>query len=100
MLFGDPVETGKHDRQDDTRVLLNQTHDVLIVPVVQGSFCHLKQYPNSILNYLNIVISVEFYIGISGCSTWSFRLHWKYTLKLANESRVDFVWAKYVLFYI
>lgn len=52
MLFGDPVETSEHDRQDDARVFLNQTHDVLIVPVVQGSLCHLKQYTIAILNVL------------------------------------------------
>lgn len=41
MLFGDPVEAGKHDGQDDAGVLLDQTHDVLVVPVVQSSLCNL-----------------------------------------------------------
>lgn len=41
VLFGDPIETSKHDGQDDTGVLLYQTHDVLIVPVIQGSLSHL-----------------------------------------------------------
>lgn len=34
VLFGDPVQAGEHDGQDDTGVLLDQTHDVLVVPVV------------------------------------------------------------------
>lgn len=41
MLFGDPVEAGKHDGQDDAGVLFNQTHDVLVVPVVKSSLCNL-----------------------------------------------------------
>ena len=42
VLFGDPVEAGEHDGQDDAGVLLDQTHDVLVVPVVQSSFCNLR----------------------------------------------------------
>lgn len=41
VLFGDPVEAGEHDGQDDAGVLLDQTHDVLVVPVVQGPLRHL-----------------------------------------------------------
>lgn len=41
VLFGDPVEAGKHDGQDDAGVLLDQAHDVLVVPVVQSSLCNL-----------------------------------------------------------
>ncbi len=41
MLFGDPVEAGEHDGQDDAGVLLDQTHDVLVVPVVESSLCNL-----------------------------------------------------------
>lgn len=43
MLFGDPVEAGEHDGQDDAGVLLDQTHDVFIVPVVKSSLCNLGQ---------------------------------------------------------
>jgi len=43
VFFRDPVESGKHDGQDDGRVLFNQTHDVLIVPVVQSPLGHLQQ---------------------------------------------------------
>lgn len=41
VLFGDPVQAGEHDGQDDAGVLLDQTHYVLVVPVVQSSLCHL-----------------------------------------------------------
>ena len=41
VLFGDPVQAGKHDWQDDAGVLLDQAHDVLVVPVVQRSLCNL-----------------------------------------------------------
>ena len=44
MLFGDPVEAGEHDGQDDAGVLLDQTHDVLVVPVVQSSLGHLRRH--------------------------------------------------------
>ncbi|TNN59376.1 hypothetical protein EYF80_030391 [Liparis tanakae] len=43
VLFGDPVEAGEHDGQDDAGVLLDQTHDVLVVPVVQRSLRHLER---------------------------------------------------------
>jgi len=34
VFFRDPIQRRKHDRQDDRRVFFNQTHNVLIVPVV------------------------------------------------------------------
>ena len=50
VLFGDPVEAGEHDGQDDAGVLLDQTHDVLVVPVVESSLCNLppKHKPGSV----------------------------------------------------
>lgn len=41
VLFGDPVQAGEHDGQDDAGVLLDQTHNVLVVPVVESSLCNL-----------------------------------------------------------
>ncbi len=42
VFFGDPVQTCEHYRKNHIRVLLNQTHDVLIIPVVQSSLSHLE----------------------------------------------------------
>ena len=42
VLLGDPIESRKHDRQDNGRVLLYQTHDVLVVPVIQSPLSHLQ----------------------------------------------------------
>lgn len=41
MGFGVPVKRGEHDGQNPGCIVADQTHYVLVVPVVQGSFCHL-----------------------------------------------------------
>lgn len=42
MLFGDSVEGGEHQRQDDLTVLLNQAEDVFVVPEVKSPLRYLK----------------------------------------------------------
>lgn len=42
VLFRDPIQAGEHDGQDDVGVLLDKTHDVLVIPVVQRSLRHLR----------------------------------------------------------
>lgn len=44
VFFGDPVQTCEHYRKNHIGVLLNQTHDVLIIPVVQSSLSHLDTH--------------------------------------------------------
>ena len=46
VLLGDAVQGGEHDGQHHVAVLLNQVHDVLIVPEVQSSLCNLKKTRN------------------------------------------------------
>lgn len=41
VLFGDSVQATEHDREDLVDVLLNEAEDVLVVPEVQSSLCHL-----------------------------------------------------------
>lgn len=41
VAFGVPVERRKHDGEDTGSIVTDQAHDVLIVPVVQGTLCHL-----------------------------------------------------------
>lgn len=41
--LGVAVEGREHDGQDLGGVVTDQTHDVLIVPVVKSSFCHLTK---------------------------------------------------------
>lgn len=48
MLFGDSVQTSKHDGKDLVDVLLDEAENVLVVPEVQSSFCHLGQEKRSI----------------------------------------------------
>ena len=43
VLLGDAVQGGEHDGQHHVAVLLNQVHDVLIVPEVQCSLCNLEK---------------------------------------------------------
>lgn len=42
--LGVAVERWEHDGQDLGGVVADQAHDVLIVPVVQSSFCHLTRH--------------------------------------------------------
>lgn len=42
--LGVAVEGWEHDGQDLSSVVTDQAHDVLIVPVVQSSLCHLKSH--------------------------------------------------------
>lgn len=44
VLFGDPVQAGEHDGEDDVRVLLDKTHNVFVIPVVQRSLSHLHTH--------------------------------------------------------
>ena len=43
VLLRDAVQCREHYGKDHIRVLLDQTHDVFIVPVVQRPFSHLQQ---------------------------------------------------------
>lgn len=36
------VQRWEHDRQYHGRVITDKTHDVLVVPIIQRSFCHLQ----------------------------------------------------------
>ena len=42
MGLGVAVERWEHDGQDLGGVVTDQAHDVLIVPVMQSSLCHLN----------------------------------------------------------
>lgn len=42
VVFTVPVEGWEHDGKDGGRVVTDQTHNVLIVPVVEGSLRHLE----------------------------------------------------------
>lgn len=42
VLLGDPVEAIEHDGYNDLRVLLYQTHYVLVIPEVECTFSNLK----------------------------------------------------------
>lgn len=53
MLFGDSVQTSKHDGKDLVDVLLDEAENVLVVPEVQSSFCHLGQEKRSINQSIN-----------------------------------------------
>ena len=47
--LGVAVQRGEHDGQDPGRVVADQAHDVLVVPVVQRPLCHLQeQRPRSV----------------------------------------------------
>ena len=45
------IQRGKHDRQDDRGIVADQGHNVLIVPVVQGTFCDLN-----IINWEHVLL--------------------------------------------
>ncbi len=62
VFFGDPVQTCEHYRKNHIRVLLNQTHDVLIIPVVQSSLSHLEHH-NTAHNMMHNL----FVLSISVC---------------------------------
>lgn len=49
MLFRNPIETGKHDGKDDVGVFFYQTHDVFIIPIIEGPFCHLPEKKKKML---------------------------------------------------
>jgi len=49
VFLGDPIKCRKHDCQDNSRVLFNQTHNVLIVPVVQSTLSHLQHHTETIM---------------------------------------------------
>lgn len=36
-----PVERGEHDGEDSGSIVTYQAHDVLIVPVIESTLCHL-----------------------------------------------------------
>ncbi len=42
--LGVAVQRWEHDGQDLGGVVTDQAHDVLIVPVIQSSFCHLTTH--------------------------------------------------------
>jgi hypothetical protein len=41
VLFG-AIEGWEHYRKDNTNVITDKTQDVLIVPIIQRSFCYLE----------------------------------------------------------
>lgn len=41
VALGVPVERREHDGQDSGSIVADQAHDVLIVPVIECTFCHL-----------------------------------------------------------
>lgn len=49
MFFWNPIKTGKHDGKDDIGVFFYQTHDVFIIPIIQGPFCHLWKKKRKII---------------------------------------------------
>lgn len=64
MLFGDSVQTSKHDGKDLVDVLLDEAENVLVVPEVQSSFCHLGQEKRSI-NQSSLTLSKNaFFISV------------------------------------
>ena len=42
VALGVLVEGGEHDGEDLSGVVADQTHDVLVIPVIQSSLCHLN----------------------------------------------------------
>lgn len=64
MLFGDSVQTSKHDGKDLVDVLLDEAENVLVVPEIQSSFCHLGQEKRSI-NQSSLTLSKNaFFISV------------------------------------
>ena len=61
VFFGDPVEAGEHDGQDDAGVLLDQTHDVLVVPVVESPLSHLHTHTHTHTHTLIPLFVFTFY---------------------------------------
>lgn len=43
VALGVPVERRKHDGEHTGSVVTDEAHDVLVVPVVEGSLCHLAR---------------------------------------------------------
>lgn len=41
VALGVPVECREHDGEDSGSIVAYQAHDVLIVPVIECTFCHL-----------------------------------------------------------
>lgn len=41
MALGIPVECREHDGEDSGSIITDEAHDVLIVPVIEGTLCHL-----------------------------------------------------------
>ena len=47
VALGVLVEGRKHDGEDLGSVVTDQTHDVLVVPVIQSSLCHLHTHTHT-----------------------------------------------------
>jgi len=43
VLLGNAVERGEHDGHDDLVVLLDQGHDVFVIPKIQSPLCNLEK---------------------------------------------------------
>ena len=55
VALGVLVERGEHDGEDLGRVVADQTHDVLVVPVVQSPLSHLHTHLIIIITFIVII---------------------------------------------
>lgn len=58
VTLGVLVECWKHDRENFGCVIADQAHDIFVVPIVQGSLCHLQWERKPSLKRLLPVIPV------------------------------------------
>ena len=90
MLFRDAIEGREHDGHDNLIVLLDQRHDVLVIPEIQSPLCNLKlktnyvklidqTYCEQMLNGIAVLIAVSGPVGLQ-CEIYNLSIYLSYQM--------------------